>query len=134
MESYMKEAFSLEKIEAELLNEDSFFYLVEKDAEVVGYFKLNIAAAQTEAIEDGLEVERIYILTAFQGLRIGQKMMDKVFEIAKSMGKSRLWLGVWTKNDGAIRFYERNGFRKFGEHFFSLGDELQSDFLMEAKI
>jgi len=53
------------------------------------------------------------------------------FTFAKKLNTEYLWLGVWDKNTGAIRFYERNGFVKFDEHPFYMGDELQTDYLMK---
>ena len=60
--------------------------------------------------------------------------MQRALEIAREMGKAYLWLGVWEKNEGAIRFYERNGFCKIGAHSFLLGDEEQTDFLMRKDL
>ena len=134
MDAYIQTAFSKEKIQAELANEASIFHFVKKDKTIIGYLKLNVDGAQSEFIEDGLELERIYLLEAYQGIGVGQIMMNKVFEIARTLNKSTLWLGVWEKNDGAIRFYQRNGFKKFGEHDFLLGKDLQTDYLMRVDL
>jgi hypothetical protein len=45
-----------------------------------------------------------------------------------------LWLGVWEKNEGAIRFYERNGFSVTGSHPFRMGDEIQTDLIMKLPL
>lgn len=131
MKVYCQQAFSLEKLKEELNNEHSIFYFLKSGEIIVGYFKLNIETAQSESIEGGLEIERIYLLSPYQGLGFGQIMFNKVYEIARKMNKQHLWLGVWEKNEGAIRFYERNGFRQFGKHAFLLGKDLQMDLLME---
>lgn len=134
MEAYISEAFSLERVITELSNKNSIFYFVEAKKNIIGYLKLNIGAAQSEAIANGLEIERIYILATHQGKGIGQLMMDKALAIARQMKKERVWLGVWGKNYGAVRFYERNGFKKFAEHDFYLGKDLQTDWLMDLRI
>ena len=128
---YVAKAFTSAQIKAELDNKDSLFYLVQIAQEIIGYLKLNVNTAQTEAIPNGLEIERIYLLSAFQGKGYGQIMMDKAFEVAKDLKKSRLWLGVWEKNKDAIRFYARNGFKQFATHDFYLGKDLQTDWLMD---
>jgi ribosomal protein S18 acetylase RimI-like enzyme len=46
------------------------------------------------------------------------------------MNKRYLWLGVWEHNRGAIRFYERHGFVKFGEHPYYVGNDCQTDWMM----
>lgn len=134
METYLKEAFSEAKVKEELSNPNSFFYLVKKGIKDIGYFKLNIGDAQSEHIENAIELERIYTLAEYQGKGIGQMMMNQVFEIASQFNKEKLWLGVWGENKGAIRFYQRNGFQKFGEHSFFLGKDEQFDDLMEVSL
>lgn len=134
MEVYCKSAFNIEQVKKELLDENSIFYFVKSREIIVGYFKLNIASAQNEPIEGGLEIERIYLLSPYQGIGIGQLMFEKIFALARKMKKARLWLGVWEKNLGAIRFYERNGFKQFDEHTFLLGKDLQKDLLMELNL
>jgi len=134
MDAYLSVAFTPAQIKKELSNSFSTFYFVESETSVIGYLKLNTESAQSEPIADGFEIERIYVAANFQGKGIGQLMVDKAFEVAKRLKKSKVWLGVWEKNDGAIRFYERNGFQKFAEHEFYLGNDLQIDWLMETSL
>ncbi len=134
MQIYMDQAFNEEQTKFELNHPNSSFYFVTIGDMVVGYFKLNWEDAQSEPIAGGLEVERIYVLSAYQGLSIGQLMMNKIFEIARKKKMLHLWLGVWDQNEGAIRFYERNGFTAFSTHNFLLGTDLQTDLLMELKL
>ena len=44
------------------------------------------------------------------------------------------WLGVWEYNKNAIEFYKHMGFKKFSEHSFLLGDDNQTDLLLEIDI
>ena len=81
-----------------------------------------------------MEVERIYVLRRFQDRGLGGRLIDAAAEIAGERGKDYLWLGVWERNDGAIRFYRRHGFREFGTHMFDLGGEPQRDLLMRRDI
>lgn len=46
----------------------------------------------------------------------------------------RLWLGVWERNERAIKFYEKKGFNSFADHIFTLGNDAQRDVLMELKL
>lgn len=134
MEVYCKKAFNIAQIKEELENENSIFYFVKSSEIIVGYFKINIESAQSEPIEGGFEIERIYLLGPYQGIGLGQLMFDKIFGLARKMKKTHLWLGVWEKNYGAIRFYERNGFKQFDKHSFLLGKDLQMDLLMELNL
>lgn len=132
MSKYLEENFSTDKLIVELENTCSQFYLAYLNAQVIGYLKLNIGNAQKEfPDENALEIERIYILNAFQGKKIGQMLYAKAIEIAESLQVDYVWLGVWENNLKAIGFYEKNGFRPFDKHIFRLGIEEQTDILMK---
>lgn len=47
------------------------------------------------------------------------------------LGRRTTWLGVWERNDRAIRFYARHGYERCGEHVFQLGDDAQTDYIMQ---
>lgn len=129
---YLDEGFSEEKLKAELSDSNSAFYFASIDNKVIGYLKLNISGSQTELKDEkALEIERIYVLKEFYGEGIGQMLCDYACKIAKETQMDYVWLGVWEENPRAIRFYEKNGFVKFGTHVFKLGDDMQTDIMMK---
>lgn len=135
MKQYLEESLSLKQLTLELKNENSNFYFAKLEDEIIGYMKLNIGDAQTEfKQENALEIERIYVLKQFHGKNIGQLLFDKILEFAKQRNFDFIWLGVWEENPRAIRFYEKNGFVVFDEHFFKLGEDEQTDLMMKLMI
>ena len=135
MQKYLDENLSIEKLKTELENPNSEFYFAENNDEILGYLKLNFKDAQTEKLEENhFEIERIYVLKAFLGQKIGQILFDKAIEIGREKNLEYVWLGVWEENHRAIKFYEKNGFEIFGKHDFVLGEDLQTDLLMKMKI
>jgi len=97
--------------------------------------KLNFGDAQTEKQKgNNLEIHRIYVLQAFHGKKIGQLLLDEVLKIAKEMAVNSIWLGVWEENNRAIQFYTKNGFVEFDKHIFTLGDDVQTDLLMQLEM
>ena len=73
MDAYRNEAFKIGKITDELLNPASCFYFVEVERQLAGYLKVNESLAQTELQDPlSLEVERIYVLQAFQKMGLGR--------------------------------------------------------------
>lgn len=135
MKDYLATAFSLETIVDQLENPDSFFYLLWDQDQPAGYLKLNQGPAQTELQDPaGLEIERIYLSDRYQGQGLGQKLMDFALAQAERRGKEYVWLGVWEKNRPALAFYQRNGFRKIGEHAFMVGEDQQTDFMMRRDL
>ena len=135
MNHYLRDGFSTEKLTAELHNAASQFYFAEINGLAVGYLKVNEGAAQTELKDDkGLEIERIYVLAAFHGKKIGQLLYDHALEIAKQGECDYIWLGVWEKNEKAIDFYTKNGLVEFDKHLFILGDDEQTDIMMKLSL
>ena len=135
IEAYASSAFKSDKLLAELTNPFSAFYFAMLDGLAVGYIKLNYSSAQTEfQHENAIEVERIYVLADQQGKKIGNQLLDFAIDIANKANLQYIWLGVWDKNVNAIRFYERNGFKIFDSHPFTLGTDLQTDLLMKQEL
>ena len=135
MTRYLEEGFSIEKLSSELSNPNSAFYFAHLGEEILGYLKLNFGAAQTELQDpNAVEIERIYVRAAYQGRAVGQALYDHAISVARSRQAQFVWLGVWEKNNRAIRFYERNGFVAFGTHVFMLGDDAQTDILMKCSL
>ncbi|MEW9110054.1 GNAT family N-acetyltransferase [Cytobacillus gottheilii] len=131
MKAYLERAFNLKQLEKELSNNSSQFFFVYFNNEIAGYLKINTNDAQSEEMgNDSLEIERIYIRNKFQGHGIGKYLLTKAIEIAMERNKSKVWLGVWEKNENAIGFYKKMGFVQTGSHPFYMGDEEQMDFVM----
>jgi ribosomal protein S18 acetylase RimI-like enzyme len=135
MTRYLEEGFSTEKLTAELNNDASEFYFAVLNNEVIGYLKLNTGQSQTEIRDDkALEIERIYVLKAYQGKKVGQLLYDEAIQVATEKEARYVWLGVWENNLGAIGFYKKNGFVEFDTHIFNLGEEEQTDIMMKKNL
>lgn len=135
MAKYLEEAYSHEKLSAELNDPNSVFYFAVMEDKVIGYLKLNFGASQTELKDnDALEIERIYVLKEFHGKKVGQLLFEKAIQVAKEQHVSYVWLGVWENNKRALQFYTKNGFVEFDQHVFVLGDEAQTDIMMKLEL
>lgn len=132
---YMRQAFNLEQIAAELTDDNSIFLIAEIDGKPAGYAKLIV-----ESTEDGItatrpiELSRLYSHQEYLGKGVGQNLMDACFEHAKTHGHDIMWLGVWEYNPRAQAFYTKNGFREVGKHTFQLGSDPQTDLLMQREL
>ncbi|WP_312190331.1 GNAT family N-acetyltransferase, partial [Sphingobacterium sp.] len=132
MAKYLDEGFSTEKLTAELSDRSSEFYFALLNEQVIGYLKLNFGQSQTELQDNkALEIERIYVLQAYHGKKVGQLLYDRSMQVAQRENVHYVWLGVWEENPRAIRFYQKNGFVEFDKHIFKLGDDEQTDIMMK---
>ena len=135
MEQYNERHFSTDELQREIDNPDSTFVVAKVDGVPAGYMKVNVGDAQTEEmLGNRMEVQRLYILRQYKRNGLGARFMHSAFDMARAQGKSVIWLGVWEHNDAAIAFYKRMGFVQFGSHDFVLGEDRQTDLLMEAAV
>lgn len=135
MEAYLKKAFDMDQLQSEMNHPQTTFYFVYQNEELAGYLKLNTGAAQSEAMgKEALEIERIYLVGAYQKNGLGKQLIRFSEETAKSLKLSKVWLGVWERNERAIAFYERLGFIRFSTHSFFMGEEEQTDYLLEKTL
>ena len=135
MRKYLAEAFSVEKLMAELNDKNTEFYFALLHGQVIGYLKINTGASQTELHnENALEIERIYVLKDFHGKAVGQLLYEKAIQLARQIKAAYVWLGVWEENPRAIHFYRKNGFVEFDKHIFMLGNDAQTDIMMRLDI
>ncbi len=132
---YMRQAFNIEQIGAELADRSSVFLIAEFDGKPAGYAKLVL-----ESTEDGItatrpiELSRLYSHQEFLGKGVGRDLMAACLDYAKSHDHDVMWLGVWEYNPRAQAFYTKNGFREVGKHTFQLGSDPQTDLLMQKEL
>lgn len=135
MEQFMNEAFTHESLIKEVEEGDGFFLLAFINDEAVGYARMR--EKNTENImanANAIEIARIYATQESIGKGVGTALMKHCFQIAKDLKKDVIWLGVWEKNEHALKFYQKHGFEKFGEHVFLLGSDPQTDWLMKRSV
>lgn len=134
-QNYIATAFSEDRMLEALMTPGSCFYFVYDADHIVAYFQVNEWNAQSDLhLKNSLELERIYVLPGSKGKGIGKWILDGVCKMARVKGLQVVWLGVWEKNGKAIDFYYRQGFRKFGEHPFIIGEDEQTDWLLKKEI
>ena len=72
-------------------------------AEIVG-------VAVTERREDGIYIDRLGVAPARQGTGLGSWMLERIEEIARSLGMRGMTLETAEMAEGNIRLYRRHGF------------------------
>lgn len=133
IEAYLAEAFTPERLRAELRREGSEFYFLLLDDVPAAYLKVNRAPGQSDLNDpESLEIERIYVRKEHKGKGYGKILMAFALERAAELGMRSAWLGVWERNEEAIAFYRKGGFEVVGEHHFRMGEELQTDYIMRT--
>jgi GNAT superfamily N-acetyltransferase len=108
---------------------------VQPGAAPVAYLALAPSGLPVDAPRaDDLEIKRIYLLHRFQGQRIGHALMQQALQYARGSGASRVLLGVYAQNHGALAFYRRCGFVPVGTRTFRVGARDYDDLILGLEL
>ncbi len=77
------------------------------------------------------EIRQLYVLASHQNQHLGAKLLDVAFAWLTEQKFSPLYIGVWSQNYGAQRFYGRYGFTKVGEYGFPVGKTVDHEFILK---
>ncbi|MCA3708271.1 MAG: GNAT family N-acetyltransferase [Phenylobacterium sp.] len=80
-----------------------------------------------------LELKRIYLAGPAQGAGAGGQLFDAVLDWMATQAPPDIWIGVWSENFGAQRFYARRGFEKVGEYGFPVGQTVDREFILRRR-
>lgn len=132
MAIFLSEHFSAEIQMSEIKDPNTIFLIAEINGVPVGYAKLKeYSKGNGVSGKNPMELQRIYLIQEYIGKGVGAELLTNSIRVARERGFNCLWLGVWEKNERAIKFYERWGFKKVGNHFFIVGKDTQNDLTME---
>jgi diamine N-acetyltransferase len=112
LEYYVDKVFGIETLKTELSDKNIQYYVAFINQEPVGFMKLNLFSNLPDLDNGkGLELDKVYILPLYKGMKIGKKLLDLSFDIAKNKKKEIFWLSVIDTNKEAISFYKKIGFQ-----------------------
>ena len=135
VQAHVAREFTAEAVRRTLEDERSTTWWLLDRGVPIGFVRVNRGGAQTEpGLDDGLEVEQIYILAGHHGRRLGGRLMEHAITTARQEGFPFIWLGVWENNRKALAVYEYLGFFVIGDHTFLFGDDEQRDLLMRLDL
>lgn len=102
-----------------------------EDATPIGFIAVGACKLPVENREaTSGEIQQLYVLARYHNLRLGSKLMDLGLEWLEAQGRAPVYIGVWSENLGAQRFYGRYGFNKVGEYGFPVGKTVDREFIL----
>jgi len=133
--AYLATAFGPEQQADELTDPHSTFLIAEVDGVAAGYAKLHPGRTPERVTgKRPIELVRLYVSQMWLGRGVGAALMRDCLDETRRAGYQTLWLGVWERNNRALAFYRKWDFREVGKHIFQLGDDPQTDILMERPV
>jgi GNAT superfamily N-acetyltransferase len=131
---YLAEAYSLERTRADLADPAKAQWLVEDAGAPIGYALAGpCALPHAEVTPRCGELKRIYFVKDRQGGGLGGRLFAQVMDWLAAEGPRDIWIGVWSENYGAQRFYGRHGFEKVGEYGFKVGRTVDREFILRRR-
>jgi ribosomal protein S18 acetylase RimI-like enzyme len=131
LEAFLAEAYNLERTRADLAHPAKASWIVEADGEAVGYALAGpCGLPHPEVTPQCGELKRIYLKTAWQNGGLGARLFAETMAWLQADGPRAVWLGVWSENRGAQRFYGRQGFAKVGEYGFAVGATVDREYIL----
>lgn len=82
-----------------------------------------------EATAADVELYQLYLVRGAQGSGLARLLMERALGWMEARRPERQWLGVWSGNVRAQRFYARFGFGQVGTYEFAVGDHRDHEFI-----
>jgi len=131
LQAFLDDAYAPEKQRVILSHPDYAVWLLEEGGEAVGHAAAGPCGLPHPGVAPGDgELKRLYLLASHQGGGWGGRLFDTAIEWLQRDGPRTLWIGVWSENFGAQRFYARRGFEVVGEYLFHVGNARDREFIM----
>ncbi len=100
-------------------SDDKCFIVYEQDSYIVGYAMLEFITKPENAYRYQLqfvEVSELGVDDACRSSGIGKQLFDYIIDIAKNRGYENIELNMWTFNERALKFYEKQGLKTYRRH------------------
>ncbi len=131
LKAFLADAYSVAATERYLADPAKAGWLVEADGEVIGYAQAGTCDLPHDEVTASCgELKRFYLVQGRQGGGVGARLFTEVMAWLEKDGPRDLWIGVWSENHGAQRFYNRHGFVKVGEYGFRVGTVVDHEFIL----
>lgn len=128
--TFLSAAYGTDYLGAALSDPERALWLVEQDGLAVGHALAGPCdLPHPDVGPQSLEVKRLYLSQKVQGLGLGARLFETLLAWLERDGPQDLWLGVWSDNHGAQRFYRRYGFGPVGEYGFAVGATIDREFI-----
>ncbi len=135
MEAYLALNYGVSQQTNELQDPDIITVLAEVEGQLVAYTQVRRHLPPGSlTVENPVELWRFYVDSPWHGRGVAQRLMEHVHAAADELGGQFIWLSVWERNERAVAFYKKRGFRIAGTKEFRLGSDVQTDYVMTAEI
>lgn len=131
LHAFLDDAYAVDKQAVILGHPDYAVWLLEDDGRAIGHCAAGPCGLPHPDVQPGDgELKRLYVLRECQNGGWGAKLFETAEAWLLQEGARTLWIGVWSGNPGAQRFYARYGFEKVGTYEFPVGRVRDLEFIL----
>lgn len=124
----LNKMYNTEILEKELLDSHFFWNFVTYNNTIIGY-----CCCKKDDLR--LFLSKLYVDVSYHGKGIGQKILDKVRDIAVREKLNAVYLNVNKENEKAIKAYQKFGFKKIESKVTDIGNGfVMNDFVYQYSI
>lgn len=127
LEAYIARSFTAEKQFGEIADSGGYVLLATVGETIIGYAHVQFEAGATRSAF----LNRIYVEPSWKGREVGAALLAEVIGKARGLGAERIKLTVYERNARAVAFYRKAGFAVIGTEIFPVGEDRQTDLVME---
>ncbi|MCX6121086.1 MAG: GNAT family N-acetyltransferase [Ignavibacteriales bacterium] len=121
---YFNENYTSKKLAEQYNDAKVNSFVAEYDDVIAGYEK-----TYYNEKENRLYVHQLYVLSVYQNLGLGRKLMRSAAKRAQSLGLDKVWVGVMAKNESAIEWYKKMGYEIVENEPFTMGKTTVDHFI-----
>ena len=128
---FLEAAHGERRVRDDLADPASAVWLAVRDGQAVGYALAGpCALPHPDVTPASGELKRLYLLGAHQNGGLGGRLFAAALAWLQRDRPRDIWIGVWSENFGAQRFYARHGFEPAGEYGFRVGDTIDRELIL----
>jgi diamine N-acetyltransferase len=134
--AFLAASYAPDVIAAQIEDPDQANHLAVQGEEIVGAIQTGpMGLPMAGPVDAGaLELKRLYLADSVKGAGVADALMAWGFAVARQRGAQVMYLGVWSENVRAQRFYARHGFKKVGEYLFPVGATQDLEWILRADV
>jgi len=132
LDAFLGDNYGLESWQRQVSRPDRPIWIAESaDHSLAGYAQASPCDLPVDPMPKGaLQLRRLYVRPDILSLGVGAALMEPVLDWVEEAGRPPLFLGVWSENLKAQKFYSRYGFTKVGEYDFHVGAQVDREFIL----
>lgn len=119
LNGYIEKNYTDDAIKNELADPGNIYHIIYYNDQAAGFSKIVLNEKHDAVTKENVtKLDRIYLLEAFKGIKLGYELLKFNINFAKKNDQSGMWLYTWVGNNTAINFYKKMGFEIIGSHRF----------------